>query len=197
LISFSASLRHNLRVNRFIEPAEIEGWQLSIVSVLDVLDITLSQSSQVNKSVVSSLGLLKHIQVHPITDNSNCLLSNILKISSRWSWVNSYDFSFANLTHIHWILLRSAIVLECIFSHWNVCGWLYLFPSRICGSWYFAINCCRVQFLVFPCFIKLWCRLHLNQSQSCSYHIVDILLPESCMNFIQIRRSWYFDQLHV
>ncbi|CAN7009099.1 unnamed protein product, partial [Brassica oleracea var. botrytis] len=31
---------------------EIEGWQLSIVSVLDVLDITLSQSSQ---STVSGL----------------------------------------------------------------------------------------------------------------------------------------------
>ncbi|KAL0770433.1 hypothetical protein Bca101_035584 [Brassica carinata] len=34
---------------------EIEGWQLSIVSVLDVLDITLSQSSQVNKSAITSL----------------------------------------------------------------------------------------------------------------------------------------------
>ncbi|XP_013644901.2 uncharacterized protein LOC106349479 [Brassica napus] len=46
IICTTAHTLENLRVHRFIEPAEIEGWQLSIVSVLDVLDITLSQSSQ-------------------------------------------------------------------------------------------------------------------------------------------------------
>ncbi|CAN7027598.1 unnamed protein product [Brassica rapa subsp. trilocularis] len=46
IICTTAHTLENLRVHRFIEPAEIEGWQLSIVPVLDVLDITLSQSSQ-------------------------------------------------------------------------------------------------------------------------------------------------------
>ncbi|CAH8273756.1 unnamed protein product [Arabidopsis lyrata] len=36
----------NLCSSRFIEPAEIEGWQLAIVSVLDVLNVTLSQFSE-------------------------------------------------------------------------------------------------------------------------------------------------------
>ncbi|KAG2239471.1 hypothetical protein Bca52824_091717 [Brassica carinata] len=46
IICTTAHTLENLCASRFFEPAEIEGWQLSIVSVLDVLDITLSQSSQ-------------------------------------------------------------------------------------------------------------------------------------------------------
>ncbi|KAF8083077.1 hypothetical protein N665_0792s0007 [Sinapis alba] len=46
IICTTTQTLENLCASRFIEPAEIEGWQLSIVSVLDVLDITLSQSSQ-------------------------------------------------------------------------------------------------------------------------------------------------------
>ncbi|KAL0675876.1 hypothetical protein Bca4012_003857 [Brassica carinata] len=37
------------------ERTEIEGWQLSIVSVLDVLDITLFQSSQPSHAAITSL----------------------------------------------------------------------------------------------------------------------------------------------
>ncbi|KAL0739663.1 hypothetical protein Bca4012_015873 [Brassica carinata] len=46
IICTTTQTLENLCASRFFEPAEIEGWQLSIVSVLDVLDITLSQSSQ-------------------------------------------------------------------------------------------------------------------------------------------------------
>ncbi|CAH8305541.1 unnamed protein product [Eruca vesicaria subsp. sativa] len=46
IICTTTQTLENFCASRFIEPAEIEGWQLSIVSVLDVLDITLSQFSQ-------------------------------------------------------------------------------------------------------------------------------------------------------
>lgn len=50
IICTTTQTLENLCASRFIEPAEFEGWQLSIVSVLDVLDITLSQSSQSTNS---------------------------------------------------------------------------------------------------------------------------------------------------
>ncbi|ESQ53118.1 hypothetical protein EUTSA_v10024188mg [Eutrema salsugineum] len=53
IICTTTQTLENLCVSRFIEPAEIEGWQLSIVSVLDVLDITLSQSSESTHSGLS------------------------------------------------------------------------------------------------------------------------------------------------
>ncbi|CAH2075851.1 unnamed protein product [Thlaspi arvense] len=53
IICTTTQTLENLCVSRFIEPAEIEGWQLAIVSVLDVLDITLSQSSESTHSGLS------------------------------------------------------------------------------------------------------------------------------------------------
>ncbi|KAL1190225.1 hypothetical protein V5N11_016615 [Cardamine amara subsp. amara] len=46
IICTTTQTLENLCASRLIEPAEIEGWQLAIVSVLDVLDITLSQYSE-------------------------------------------------------------------------------------------------------------------------------------------------------
>uniref|UniRef100_A0A1J3H018 Nucleoporin NUP188-like protein n=1 Tax=Noccaea caerulescens TaxID=107243 RepID=A0A1J3H018_NOCCA len=50
IICTTTQTLENICVSRFIEPAEIEGWQLAIVSVLDVLDITLSQVSEITHS---------------------------------------------------------------------------------------------------------------------------------------------------
>ncbi|CAN8276683.1 unnamed protein product [Cochlearia groenlandica] len=53
IICTTTQTLENLCVSRFIEPAEIEGWQLSIVSVLDVLDSILFQSSESTQSGLS------------------------------------------------------------------------------------------------------------------------------------------------
>ncbi|KFK30471.1 hypothetical protein AALP_AA7G265400 [Arabis alpina] len=50
IICTTTQTLENLCGSRIIEPAEIEGWQLAIVSVLEVLDITLSQSSESTQS---------------------------------------------------------------------------------------------------------------------------------------------------
>ncbi|VVB09622.1 unnamed protein product [Arabis nemorensis] len=50
IISTTTQTLENLCASRIIEPAEIEGWQLAIISVLDVLDITLSQFSESTQS---------------------------------------------------------------------------------------------------------------------------------------------------
>ncbi|XP_010436958.1 PREDICTED: uncharacterized protein LOC104720776 [Camelina sativa] len=43
IVCTTTQTSENLCSSRFVEPAEIEGWQLAIVSVLDVLNATLSQ----------------------------------------------------------------------------------------------------------------------------------------------------------
>ncbi|XP_023634022.1 uncharacterized protein LOC17879317 isoform X2 [Capsella rubella] len=50
IICTTTQTLENLCSSRFVEPAEIEGWQLAIVSVLDVLNITLSQFSESTQS---------------------------------------------------------------------------------------------------------------------------------------------------
>ncbi|XP_010555238.1 PREDICTED: uncharacterized protein LOC104824773 isoform X2 [Tarenaya hassleriana] len=50
IICTTTQTLEKLCVSRFIEPSEIEGWQLAIASVLDVFDITLSKFSENTQS---------------------------------------------------------------------------------------------------------------------------------------------------
>ncbi|XP_010446393.1 PREDICTED: uncharacterized protein LOC104729180 isoform X2 [Camelina sativa] len=52
IICTTTQTLENLCSSRFVEPAEIEGWQLAIVSVLDVLNVTLSQFSESTHSAL-------------------------------------------------------------------------------------------------------------------------------------------------